>query len=49
MSQLGKVHNIQFQLNAQTGSSFSGTFSKAQLEFAKLGKEIQSLKEALKK
>ncbi|MDE7243592.1 MAG: phage tail tape measure protein, partial [Oscillospiraceae bacterium] len=43
MSQLGKIHNIEFQLNAQTGSSFSSSFTKAQQEFAKLGKEIQSL------
>jgi len=43
MSQLGKIYNIEFQLNAQTGSGFRSSFTKAQQEFARLGKEIQSL------
>lgn len=43
MSQLGKIYNIGFQLNASRGSGFDSTFSKAQQEFARLGQEIQGL------
>ena len=32
-----------FALNARMNSGFSGTFSKAQAEFSRLGKEIQAL------
>ena len=32
-----------FALNARMNGGFSGTFSKAQAEFSRLGKEIQSL------
>ncbi|MBO6266893.1 MAG: phage tail tape measure protein, partial [Synergistaceae bacterium] len=39
----GKVYDVQFLLNAQTGSSYSATFSKAQAEIAKISKEISSL------
>ena len=39
----GKVYDVQFLLNAQTGSGYSSTFSKAQSEIAKISKEISSL------
>ena len=32
-----------FMLNAALNGNFQGTFSKAQQEFAKLGKEVQDL------
>lgn len=38
-----KEYEMLFQLNAQMNSGFSGTFTKAQSEFAKLGNEIQNL------
>ena len=43
MSQLGKLHSIEFQLNAQLGRGYSTAFTKAQAEFTRLGREIQSL------
>lgn len=43
MSQLGKLHSIEFQLNAQLGGGYRAAFSKAQAEFTRLGKEIQGL------
>lgn len=36
-------YEMLFQLNARMNGGFSGTFSKAQAEFTRLGKEIQSL------
>jgi len=38
-----KEHEILIALNAAINGNFQGTFSKAQQEFAKLGKEIQNL------
>lgn len=38
-----KEYEALFTLNAQMNGGFSGTFSKAQTEFARLGKEIQDL------
>lgn len=38
-----KEYNMLFALNAKMNSGFNGAFSKAQAEFAKLGKEIQGL------
>ena len=38
-----KEYEMLFGLNARMGGGFSGTFSKAQAEFTRLGKEIQSL------
>lgn len=38
-----KEYDISFLLNAQLNGGFGNTFSKAQQEFARLGKEIQSL------
>lgn len=38
-----KEYEMLFQLNAQMNGGFSGTFTKAQSEFAKLGNEIQNL------
>lgn len=39
----GKSYEMRFALNAQMNGSFSSTLSKAQQEFARLGKEIQGL------
>lgn len=39
----GKTYEMLFALNAALNSNFQGTFNKAQQEFSKLGKEIQSL------
>ncbi len=39
----GKTYEMEFRLSAQANSAFSGTFSKAQAEFSRLGKEIQTL------
>lgn len=39
-----KEYEMLFALNAQLNGGFSSTFSKAQAEFSRLGKEIQSLK-----
>lgn len=38
-----KEYEMLFQLNAQLGSGYNNTFSKAQAEIAQLQKEIQSL------
>ncbi len=38
-----KEYEMLFQLNAQLGGSFSGTFSKAQQQLASMQKEIQAL------
>jgi len=38
-----KEYEMLFALNARMNSGFSGTFSKAQAEFSRLGKEIQEL------
>lgn len=38
-----KEYEMLFNLNAQMGGGFSGTFTKAQAEFSRLGKEIQAL------
>lgn len=38
-----KEYEMLFALNAQLNGGFSSTFSKAQSEFSRLGKEIQSL------
>lgn len=38
-----KEFEILFAMNARMNGGFSGTFSKAQAEFTRLGKEIQSL------
>ena len=38
-----KEYEMLFALNARMGGGFSGTFSKAQAEFSRLGKEIQAL------
>lgn len=38
-----KTYEMLFALNAKLNGGFSGTFSKAQNEFSRLGKEIQSL------
>lgn len=38
-----KKYEMMFAMNAQLNGGFSGTFSKAQAEFSRLGKEIQSL------
>ncbi len=38
-----KEYEMLFALNARMNSGFGGTFSKAQAEFTRLGKEIQSL------
>ncbi len=38
-----KEYELLFALNAQLNGGFSGTFSKAQSEFSRLGKEIQEL------
>lgn len=39
-----KEYEMLFALNAQLNGGFNSTFSKAQSEFSKLGKEIQSLR-----
>ena len=39
----GKEYRMEFLLNAQLNGGFSGAFTKAQQEFARLGKEIQTL------
>ena len=39
----GKVHTMDFVLNAALNGNFKGTFSRAQQEFVRLGKEIQGL------
>ncbi len=39
-----KEYEMLFALNAQLNGGFSSTFSKAQAEFSRLGKEIQSLR-----
>lgn len=39
-----KEYEMLFALNARMNGGFSNTFSKAQQEFSKLGKEIQELK-----
>ena len=36
-------YEMLFRLNAQMNGGFSGTVSKAQAEFTRLGKEVQSL------
>lgn len=38
-----KEYEMLFALNAKMNGNFSGTFSKAQAEFSRLGKEIQEL------
>jgi TP901 family phage tail tape measure protein len=38
-----KTYEMLFALNARMNGGFSGTFSKAQQEFSRLGKEIQEL------
>lgn len=38
-----KEYELLFALNARMNGGFSGTFSKAQAEFARLGKELQGL------
>ena len=38
-----KEYEMLFALNAQMNGNFTGTFSKAQAEFSRLGKEIQTL------
>ena len=38
-----KKYEMLFALNARMNGGFSGTFSKAQAEFSRLGKEIQAL------
>lgn len=38
-----KEYEMLFALNAKMNGGFSGTFSKAQAEFSRLGKEIQDL------
>ncbi len=38
-----KTYEMLFALNARMNGGFSGTFSKAQAEFSRLGKEIQDL------
>lgn len=38
-----KQYEMLFALNARMNGGFSGTFTKAQAEFTRLGKEIQSL------
>ena len=38
-----KEYSMDFLLNARLNGAFSNTFSKAQQEFARLGKEIQSV------
>lgn len=38
-----KTYEMLFALNAKMNGGFSGTFSKAQGEFSRLGKEIQTL------
>lgn len=38
-----KEYELLFALNAQMNGGFSGTLSKAQAEFSRLGKEIQEL------
>ncbi|NCE66063.1 phage tail tape measure protein [Pseudoflavonifractor sp. 524-17] len=38
-----KEYEMLFALNARMNGGFSGTFSKAQTEFSRLGKEIQGL------
>lgn len=38
-----KEYEMLFALNARMNGGFSGTFSKAQAEFSRLGKEIQDL------
>ena len=38
-----KEYEMLFALNARMNGNFSGTFSKAQAEFSRLGKEIQDL------
>ena len=35
----GKEYRMEFLLNAQLNGGFSGAFTKAQQEFARLGKE----------
>ena len=41
-----KQYSFDFVLNAVMNGGFSSTFSKAQAEFSRLGKEMQSLKKA---
>ena len=38
-----KEYEMLFALNARMNGGFSGTFSKAQAEFSRLGKEVQEL------
>ena len=38
-----KTYEMLFALNAQMNGNFSASFSKAQAEFARLGKEVQQL------
>ena len=38
-----KEYEMLFALNARMNGGFSGTFSKAQAEFSRLGREIQDL------
>ena len=38
-----KEYEMLFALNARMNSGFSSTFSKAQAEFSRLGKEIQNV------
>ena len=38
-----KQYEMLFALNARLNGGFRGTFSRAQAEFTRLGKEIQSL------
>lgn len=40
----GKNYTMDFMVNARLNSGFNATFSKAQQEFARLGKEIDQLK-----
>lgn len=39
----GKDYTTEFLINARLNGGFNATFSKAQQEFARLGKEIQGL------
>ena len=40
-----KEYEMLFQLNAQMNGGFSGTFSKAQAEFTRLGKIVSEAAE----
>lgn len=40
----GKNYTMDFMVNARLNSGFNAIFSKAQQEFARLGKEIDQLK-----